>query len=52
MEELTSQIQGMFANMGGARRKRRTLRIREALRLITDEEALKLVNEERSASRR
>jgi len=46
MEELTQQIQGMFQNMGGARRKRRTLAIREALRLITDEEALKLVNEE------
>jgi len=46
MEELTQQIQGMFANMGSARRKRRTLAIREALRLITDEEALKLVNEE------
>jgi len=46
MEELTQQIQGMFANMGGARRKRRTLRIREALRLLTDEEAAKLVNEE------
>jgi ATP-dependent HslUV protease ATP-binding subunit HslU len=46
MEELTQQIQGMFQNMGGARRKRRTLAIREALRLLTDEEALKLVNEE------
>src|SRR5207237_364859 len=46
MEELTQQIQGMFANLGGARRKRRTLTIREALRLLTDEEALKLVNEE------
>jgi ATP-dependent HslUV protease ATP-binding subunit HslU len=46
MEELTSQIQGMFQNMGHARRKRRTLRIREALRLLTDEEAAKLVNEE------
>src|SRR3989304_5172307 len=40
------EIQGMFANMGGARRKRRTLRIREALRLLTDEEAAKLVNDE------
>lgn len=48
MEELTQQIQGMFANMGGARRKRRTLKIREALRLLTDEEAMKLVNEEES----
>jgi ATP-dependent HslUV protease ATP-binding subunit HslU len=46
MEELTQQIQGMFQNMGGARRKRRSLAIREALRLITDEEAAKLVNEE------
>jgi ATP-dependent HslUV protease ATP-binding subunit HslU len=46
MEELTSQIQGMFQNLGGARRKRRVLRIREALRLATDEEAAKLVNEE------
>jgi ATP-dependent HslUV protease ATP-binding subunit HslU len=46
MEELTQQIQGMFANLGAARRKRRTLRIREALRLITDEEAGKLVNED------
>jgi len=46
MEELTQQIQGMFQNVGGTRRKRRSLAIREALRLITDEEALKLVNEE------
>jgi len=46
MEELTSQIQGMFQNLGGARRKRRVLRIREALRLATDEEAARLVNEE------
>jgi ATP-dependent HslUV protease ATP-binding subunit HslU len=46
MEELTQQIQGMFQNLGGTRRKRRTLAIREALRLITDEEAAKLVNEE------
>ena len=46
MEELTQQIQGMFANLGGGRRKRRSLQIREALRLLTDEEAAKLVNEE------
>jgi ATP-dependent HslUV protease ATP-binding subunit HslU len=46
MEELTQQIQGMFANMGPSRRKRRGLHIREALRLLTDEEAAKLVNEE------
>jgi ATP-dependent HslUV protease ATP-binding subunit HslU len=46
MEELTSQIQGMFQNMGGARRKTRKLRIREAMQLLTDEEASKLVNDE------
>jgi ATP-dependent HslUV protease ATP-binding subunit HslU len=46
MEELTQQIQGMFANMGGMRRKRRALAIREALRLATEEEAARLVNEE------
>jgi ATP-dependent HslUV protease ATP-binding subunit HslU len=46
MEDLTQQIQGMFANMGSVRRKRRTLPIREALRIMTDEEAAKLVNEE------
>jgi ATP-dependent HslUV protease ATP-binding subunit HslU len=46
MEELTNQIQGMFANLGSTRKRRRTLKIREALRLILDEEAFKLVNEE------
>ena len=46
MEELTQQIQGMFQNLGSARRKRRALPIREALRLLGDEEAMKLVNEE------
>jgi len=46
MEELTSQIQGMFANLGGARRKRRALPIRDALRMLTDEEAARLVNED------
>jgi ATP-dependent HslUV protease ATP-binding subunit HslU len=51
MEELTQQIQGMFANLGGGRRKRRSLPIREALRLITEEEAAKLVNEEEIRSK-
>jgi ATP-dependent HslUV protease ATP-binding subunit HslU len=46
MEDLTSQIQGMFQNMGGGRRKTRKLRIREAMQLLTDEEAAKLVNDE------
>ena len=46
MEELTSQIQGMFQNMGGARKKSRKLKIAEARRLLVDEEAGKLVNDE------
>jgi ATP-dependent HslUV protease ATP-binding subunit HslU len=51
MEELTQQIQGMFANIGNTRHKRRTLRIRDALRLLTDEEAAKLVNEDEIRAR-
>jgi ATP-dependent HslUV protease ATP-binding subunit HslU len=46
MEELTSQIQGMLSNLGGGRRKLRRLRIKEALQLITDEEAGRLVNDD------
>src|SRR5438270_8920209 len=46
MEELTQQIQGMFQNLGGNRRKLRRMKIREAMRMLTDEEAARLVNEE------
>jgi ATP-dependent HslUV protease ATP-binding subunit HslU len=46
MEELTSQIQGMFQNLSGGRRRSRKLRIREALQILGDEEAAKLVSEE------
>jgi ATP-dependent HslUV protease ATP-binding subunit HslU len=46
MEELTSQIQGMFQNLGAGRRRTRKLRIREAMKLITEEEAGRLVNDE------
>ena len=46
MEELTSQIQGMFQNMATGRKKSRKLKIKEALKLLTDEEAAKLVNDE------
>jgi ATP-dependent HslUV protease ATP-binding subunit HslU len=51
MEDLTSQIQGMFQNLGGARRKTRKLKIREAMKLLTEEEAAKLVNDEDLKSR-
>ena len=46
MEDLTAQIQGMFQNLGGAKRKTRKLRIGEAMKLLTEEEAAKLVNDE------
>jgi ATP-dependent HslUV protease ATP-binding subunit HslU len=46
MEDLTSQIQGMFQNMGSQRSKTRKLKISEAMKLLTEEEAYKLINEE------
>ena len=46
MEEMTSQLQEMFANIGSGRTKRRKLRIRDALKLIEDEEAARRVNQE------
>ncbi|TPG24416.1 ATP-dependent protease ATPase subunit HslU [Variovorax guangxiensis] len=46
MEEMTEQLRGMFGQMGGAKRQTRKLKIAEAMRLLIDEEAGKLVNEE------
>ncbi|MFN3594757.1 MAG: ATP-dependent protease ATPase subunit HslU, partial [Thiobacillaceae bacterium] len=46
MEELTTQLQGVFQNLGGRRTRRKKLKIREAMQILTDEEAGKLVNEE------
>ena len=46
MEELTSQIQGMFQNMGAGRRKQRKLKIRDAMKLLADEEAARLINDD------
>ena len=46
MEEMTSQLQGMFANLGGNRTQTRKLKVKDALRQLTDEEAAKLVDEE------
>jgi len=46
MEDMTSQLQSMFANMGGSRKKSRRLPIRQARRLLIDEEAARLVNED------
>ncbi|HOZ24152.1 MAG TPA: AAA family ATPase, partial [Thermomonas sp.] len=46
MEEMAEQLKGLFANAGGQRRKTRKLKIGEAMRLLVDEEAGKLVNED------
>jgi ATP-dependent HslUV protease ATP-binding subunit HslU len=46
MEEMTSQLQGLFANLGQNRTKRRKLKVRDALKVLKDEEAAKRVNEE------
>ena len=46
MEEMTEQLRGMFGQLGGGKRKTRKLKIAEAMRLLTDEEAAKLVNED------
>jgi len=46
MEELSQQLQGMFANLGGSRTKTRKLKVREAFKILTDDEASKLINEE------
>jgi len=46
MEELTQQIQSMFANLGRERRKPRKMKVRDALKVLIDEEASRLVNDE------
>jgi len=46
MEEMTQQLQGMFQNLGGGRTRTRKLKIREAVKLLLDEEAGKMINEE------
>ena len=46
MEEMTNQLQNLFANMGKGKKKSRKLKIKEAFKLIRDEEAARLVNEE------
>ena len=46
MEEMTSQLQSMFQNLGGGRTRTRRLRIRDAFKLLIEEEAGKLINED------
>jgi ATP-dependent HslUV protease ATP-binding subunit HslU len=46
MEEMTEQLRGMFSQFGGPKRITRKLKIAEAMKLLIDEEASKLVNED------
>jgi ATP-dependent HslUV protease ATP-binding subunit HslU len=46
MEEMTQQLQGMFQSLGGGKTRTRKLKIREALKLLVDEEAAKMINED------
>src|SRR5580658_1688843 len=46
MEEMTQQLQGMFQSLGGGKTRARKLKIREALKLLVDEEAAKMINED------
>ena len=51
MEEMTSQLQGMFQNLAGTRTRMRKLRVKEAYKLLVDEEAAKLINEDELKTR-
>ena len=46
MEELTSQLQGMMKNMGGDKTQSRKMPIKDALKVLAEEEAAKLVNDD------
>jgi len=46
MEEMTEQLRGMFAGMGRDKTKKRKLKVKEAFKLLVDEEAAKHINEE------
>ncbi len=46
MEDLTQQIQGMFQNLGGGKKRQRKMKIRDAMKSLADEEAARLINDE------
>ncbi|HBO5338670.1 TPA: ATP-dependent protease ATPase subunit HslU [Pseudomonas aeruginosa] len=51
MEEMTNQLQNLFSGMSKSKKKTRKLKVAEALKLIRDEEAVRLVNEEELKAR-
>ncbi len=46
MEEMASQLQGMFQNMGGNKTQKRKMRVKDALPLLIEEESARLINDE------
>ena len=46
MEDMTNQLQGLFQNLGNQKTNTRKLSVEDALRMLTDEEAAKLINED------
>ncbi|MEJ2643808.1 MAG: ATP-dependent protease ATPase subunit HslU [Gammaproteobacteria bacterium] len=46
MEEMTSQLQSMFQNLGGGRTRTRKVKVKDAFKILRDEEAAKIINEE------
>jgi ATP-dependent HslUV protease ATP-binding subunit HslU len=46
MEEMTEQIKSMFAGAGGGRKKARKMKVKDAMKILVDEEAAKLVNDD------
>jgi len=46
MEEMTSQLQNMFSNMSPGKTKTKTLKVKDALKQATEDEAAKLINED------
>ena len=51
MEEMTSQLQGLFQNFGTGRTKTRKMKVTDAFKVLTDEESAKMINEEDLKSR-
>lgn len=46
MEEMTNQLQGMFQNLSGSQKKKKKIKIKDAFKVLVEEEASKLVNQE------
>ena len=51
MEEMTGQLQNMFSNLGGGRKRNQRLKIKDAMRKVTEEEAATLINEDEIKAR-